>query len=328
MSAAHPPSPDIDAAILLEAADWLVLLQSSEVSERERTRLARWCERSAAHAAAWARAQNMLGTLEFVPSRLAHDTLLRPGHAAMRRHALRMGVLAMALPAGWVAWRLAPWQEWSADLSTSTGEQRTLTLADGTRLVLNTGSSVNVLFTAAERRLTLVAGEILVTTSHRDPAAAPRPFIVDTANGSMRALGTRFSVRHTDTDTRLAVFTGAVQVRAAGGLGSAVAQVIVREGEQLRFTASAMEPAQPVEPGAALWERGMLLARDMRLDELTAELKRYHRGVLRCDPAVAGLTVSGAFPVTNTLASLDMLEKSLPVRVESVTPYWITLKAR
>ena len=102
----------------------------------------------------------------------------------------------------------------------------------------------------------------------------------------------------------------------------------MRAGEQSAFTAAAIQPVRAVDASAAFWERGLLLARDMRLDDLVAELARYHRGVLRCDPAVAGLTVSGAFPVTDTLASLDMLEKSLPVRIGSATSYWLTVKPR
>jgi len=61
---------------------------------------------------------------------------------------------------------------------------------------------------------------------------------------------------------------------------------------------------------------------------LVAELARYHRGVLRCDPAAADLTVSGAFPVADTEASLALLAKSLPVRIGRATSYWITVQAR
>ncbi|MFC4620985.1 FecR domain-containing protein [Comamonas nitrativorans] len=314
-------APDIPAAILLEAADWLVLLQSGEATVQDHARLERWCQHSPAHAAAWERAQGMLGTFRQVPPKLGHGTLLRP--ARPRRRQFLLGLAAV--PAGLLAWRLLPWQEWRADLATGPGQQQTLTLADGSQLVLNTRSALNVAFTAAERRLTLVAGEILVTTSHQDPSPAPRPFIVGTVHGSMRALGTRFTVRRAQDATHLTVLEGAVEVRPADGGQPA----IVRAGEQIGFTAAAAQSVQPVDvASAALWERGLLLARDMRLDELVAELARYHSGVLRCDPAVAGLTVSGAFPVTDTLASLDMLEQSLPVRIGSVTPYWLIVKPR
>lgn len=318
-------SSDIDPVILREAADWLVRLQSGGVGEREEAALARWQQLSPAHRAAWRRAEDLLGTLGRLPPTLGHDTLLRPRHSRRRR---LLGVLALTGPASWLVWRLAPWQEWRADLATGTGERATHTLGDGTRLVLNTRSAVNILFTTNERRLTLVAGEILITTSRHDPSATPRPFVVDTTQGSLHALGTRFVVRkgadHDGSVIRLAVLEGAVEVRPAGGRQA----VLVRAGEQTTFDKSVVAPSQAADEGAALWERGLLLARELRLDALVAELARYFRGIVRCDPSVAAMTVSGAFPVADTIACLDMLVQSVPIRVASITPYWLTIRPR
>lgn len=314
------PVPDIEQSILDEAADWLVLFQSGEAGDHDRARLARWRERSPAHEAAWRRAEDILITFRNVPSRLGRETLARvPGPG--RRQVLAL--LALAVPGAWLAWRHTPWREWSADLRTATGAQKTISLTDGTRLVLNTASAVDVSFTATERRIALVAGEIFITTG-QDPSPTPRPFIVRTAQGSLRPLGTRFNVRRFDDGTRVAVFEGAVEV---GPLES-TQTVVVHAGEQMNFTAGATQPVQPADASAALWERGMLLAQDMPLGRLVAELGRYHRGVLRCDPAVAGLTVSGSFSLTDIPASLALLEKSLPVRIGRATSYWITVQAR
>lgn len=313
-------TPDIDHTILEEAADWLVLLQSGEATDHDKTKLARWRQRSPAHEAAWQRAEDILATFEQVPSRLGRETLSRLCNPGRRQ---LLALLALAAPAAWMLYRHTPWQGWTADFHTATGEQKTVTLADGTRLVLNTATAVDVAFTAAERRLALVAGEILITTA-KDPSRTPRPFIVRTAQGSLRALGTRFTVRRLDDRTRVAVFEGAVEVRPAASTQAAV----VRAGEQMAFTVGSLQAAQPADESAALWEQGMLLARDMRLDVLVAELARYHRGVMRCDPAAADLTVSGAFPVADTEASLALLEKSLPVRIGRATSYWITVQAR
>ena len=322
MTVLHSPESNIDPAILLEAADWLVLLQSGEATENDRVALAHWRARSPAHDAAWRRAENMLGTFDQVPPKLGRDTFLHLGNPS-RRQVLRLGLLALAMPAAWLTWRHSPWQEWVADLRTATGEQKLIDLNDGTHLVLNTTSAVNVAFTAAERRLVLLAGEILVTTGH-DPSPAPRPFIVQTAHGNLRALGTRFTVCHLVDSTRIAVFEGAVEIHPAVSIQTTV----LRAGEQMIFTGLDMQPAQPVETSTTLWEHGMLLARDMHLGELVAELNRYHRGVLRCDPAVASLAVSGAFPVNDIPASLALLETTLPVRISRTTPWWITVQAR
>ena len=70
----------------------------------------------------------------------------------------------------------------------------------------------------------------------------------------------------------------------------------------------------------------MLLAIDMPLGTLTEELGRYRSGVVRCDPAVADIVVSGAFSLRDTDASLALLQKTLPVRVQQLGPWWVTIK--
>jgi transmembrane sensor len=66
----------------------------------------------------------------------------------------------------------------------------------------------------------------------------------------------------------------------------------------------------------------------MRLADLLDELGRYRAGVLRCHPGVAGLTVSGAFPLRDTDASLRLLQETLPVTVSRLTGYWVTVEPR
>ncbi|MDP0978008.1 FecR family protein, partial [Klebsiella pneumoniae] len=77
------------------------------------------------------------------------------------------------------AYRHKPWQPWTADQHTAIGEQRHLTLPDGTRLLINTDSSLNIAFSEHVRRIELLQGEVMITTA-KDPAPAHRPFIVQT----------------------------------------------------------------------------------------------------------------------------------------------------
>jgi len=312
-----------DAAVLEEAAGWLVRFQSETLSAADRAAFERWRGRSAAHAAAWARVEDMLRSFGQVPPELGARTLRqldRPG----RRQALR-GVAGLLLlgPAAWLAWRELPWHEWSADARTATGEQRRMQLADGTRLLLNTATAVDIQYTAEQRVIWLRAGEILLTTG-KDPAPVHRPFIVRTAQGSVQALGTRFMVRDERDGIRVAVFEGAVAIRPA----ASDAQRVLRAGQQTVFDAERIEPESAADAALVSWEDGMLAARNWRLADLVAELARYRRGFLRCDPAVAELRVSGAFPLNDTDAGLRLLEKTLPVRIQRMTPYWVTVAAR
>lgn len=316
-------NPSIDPLILGEAADWMVQLQSGSATDEDRRAIAQWQARSAQHAQAWQRAEAILGDFNSVPGAIAGDTLKRIGrkHTLGRRQAL--GLLLLAGPATWLAYRLKPWQAWTADQHTAIGEQRPLSLPDGTQLLINTNSSLNIAFTDQVRRIELLKGEVMITTA-KDPAPSHRPFIVQTRHGTARALGTHFSVRVGEQRSRVAVIDGAVEMLPAQASGG----VIVKAGEQSAFGSDGVAAVEALDNSALTWQSGMLLAQQMRLADLLEELGRYRAGVLRCDASVAGLTVSGAFSLRDTDASLRLLQQSLPVSVSSLTGYWVTIEAR
>lgn len=312
-------SIQVDTALLTEAADWLVRMQEGGLSAAERALFEQWQTRSASHAAAWERAQTVLQAFSQLPARSGHDVLDKLGRQDRRRALRRMGLTMLAAPAAWVAWRELPWGVWTSDVNTGVGERKTLMLPDGSQLVLNTGSAVRIEFSASERRLRLMAGEILVTTA-AEHNTAYRPFIVQTPQADVRALGTRFSVRLQGDDTLVAVFQHAVEVRPHGSIEA----TRLEAGEEGRFSAD--DPLQPVakgSPSAPSWEHGMLAVQNMPVAQFIAELGRYRRGWLRCDPAIAGLRISGAFPLDDTDASLAMMTRTIPVKVRYVTRYWL-----
>ncbi|QJI38440.1 FecR domain-containing protein [Pseudomonas sp. ADAK13] len=314
-------SQSIDPLILGEAADWMVQLQSGSATDEDRRAIAQWQGRSAQHAQAWQRAEAILGDFNTVPAAIAGETLKRIGRKKPLGRRQALGLLLAAGPATWLAYRQLPWQQWTADQHTAIGEQKNLTLPDGTRLLINTGSSLNIAFSEQVRRIELLKGEVLITTA-KD--AAHRPFIVQTRHGTARALGTRFSVRVGEQRSRVAVTEGAVELlpeHASQG-------VIVKAGEQGAFSADGVAAVEPLDVSALTWENGMLLAQHMRLADLLDELGRYRAGMLRCHDSVANLTVSGAFSLRDTDASLHLLQETLPVKVSSVTGYWVTVEPR
>jgi len=330
----------INSEILAEAADWLTHLQSCEFTEQDHTKLKQWQQQSTMHQAAWQRAESVLGTFNKVPALLGRNTLSQADNIS-RRHALKtFALVLMTTPALYLTYQQKPWQEWQADLRTNTGERLSKTLSDGTRIVLNTNTSLNIAFSATERRITLLEGEILITTGNESinevltnknssqTHTTKRPFIVSTSQGNMRALGTRFSVRQLKGDrenlTQLSVFESAVEITPANTQN----KVVVQSGEQRLFSNTNIQAAQPINEDALLWEKGMLLAKNMPLGELVNELSRYRSGILRCDAKVANIIVSGAFNINNPQVSLDLLEKTLPIKISGITHWWLTVKAK
>lgn len=304
--------------LLEEAADWVIRLRYETTDAATRRAFERWLAQGEAHAQAWARAEQVLGVFEGLPAPIGHRVLRatrkRQGRRTVLRAALGLGVLA---PAGWMAWREAP--AWRADLRTAAGEQLTRLLDDGTQLVLNSGSAVDLRYGAGERRLVLVAGEVLVTTG-QESQAAYRPFVVQTPQGEVEALGTRFSVRLTHDRTEVMVFEHAVLARPARST-----PLRIDAGQRSSFTLGQTGALAPVDDSATLWAQGMLVVRDQRLADVVAELARHRPGFLRCAPEVADLRVSGALSLRDTDAALQALSERLPITVQRVTRYWVSV---
>lgn len=311
----------IDPLVLEQAADWLMQLHAGAASTQLRCECERWRASDPEHARAWRRAEALLGKLGGLPPALAMPALDR-SRASDRTSARRAALLKLAALLAVVpgAWLLAERQGWRHDYQTATGERRDIELADGSRISLNTATTLDVQFDGAQRLLTLRRGEIAV---HTASDAQRRPFFVATAEGRLEALGTVFSVRQEEGRTMLAVRESRVRVQARSG-----AQHLIAAGSQVAFTAAAIGEPRALDAGALAWQRGMLLADAMRLHDFALELGRYRPGIVRCDPRVANVRVSGAFPITDTDAALVMLVSTYPVVARTrLGGYWLTLDA-
>jgi len=332
MSTAAPVSElaPLERSVARRAAHWLMLVHCGDATPADLDACRRWRAADPEHERAWQRAESVqqkFGTL--APDLAMHALGRKRRHA--RRAALNTLVLLMTVgPAVYAGWRTQALPDWAADAHTAVGRQRALTLADGTQIRLNTDSAVDIRFTARERLVVLRRGEILVETGpdHDRAGTWHRPFIVATDSGRMRALGTRLVVRHdagAGGGTRIAVLQGAVEIAPAGTGG---AHLVLAAGQQTRFDAGVIDPPQAADRHVDGWTRGMLFASDMALDQFIAELGRYQRGLLRCDPAVARLRISGAFQLARIDAVLAALPHTLPVSVVYRTRYWVTVLPR
>ncbi|MHC8308988.1 FecR domain-containing protein [Pseudomonas sp. GT1P32] len=313
----------IDPQVLDEAAEWLMRISEGDLDDAERAEWECWRVSSPERSRAWGRAQLLQSKLGGLPPSLAMSALDRPSNPERRVALGKLAMMLAVLPAGWGSWKLVESQQWSADYRTAVGQQRELTLADGSRITLNTDSAIDVLFDARQRLINLREGEILVQTA---PDAAPqsRPFLVTTRQGRMQALGTRFTVRELQARTQLAVLDGAVRVELPGGNG--VTPLIVNAGQRTDFSSQAFGLLNPVDRSVSAWAQGMLMADNMRLADFIAELARYRKGFVRCDPAIADLRISGAFPISDTQRTLNMLVQTYPVLATGhLSGYWVTL---
>jgi transmembrane sensor len=314
-------SRPVSAQVLDAAIAWQLSLDSASALEREE--FAKWHAAHEEHARAW-RQLGMLVQRFSVASGPARSALLQ-SREGIRRRVRKLGngmasVVAVIGLALFVGERYLPVDYWLADQRTATGEQRTIRLADGTLINLNTHSALDVRFDAKQRRVVLQEGEILIETGHGDP----RPFIVETRDGSMRALGTRFLVKREDEGTRLSVLQSAVAAHPE----SSAEERILHEGEQVLMRADGLGPNLAVNLGADAWTRGMLVVDNARLEDLVKEIGRYRPGHLGVTPEVADLRITGSFPLRDTDLALNALLPTLPVQIEQHTQWWVTVAAK
>ncbi|GAB7532721.1 fec operon regulator FecR [Pseudomonas sp. 3A(2025)] len=298
---------------LRDAAQWYARLGAAPHCNDTRQRWSAWQQQDAVHQWAWQRLEALHAQMQGLPAPLTRETLLQGGIGTGRRAVLKGLMIGLGVAGtGWAGYREAP--VWLADLRTGTGERRSLSLDDGTRLTLNTASAVDIRYDAGQRLIVLRAGEILVET-----AKDSRPLSVRSAQGTMRALGTRFGVRQYAGHTELSVLEHDVAVSN----GFDRHERIVHAGQRLGFDNSPLAESQPLEANPMAWRNGRLVIDNWRLDRVLDELQRYRPGVIQCASEVAGLRLSGAFPLDDTNQTLLAIAEVLPVRVQTHTRFWV-----
>ncbi len=349
MSASHTPSPrnsvsgqpplaegpPIGDTTTTEAAQWLTMLMSGEMTESDYQRWRQWRTAHPDHERAWQHIEMTTTQLEELEpdtpyenlSPIVHPTDTDPSGSSGRRKALGALLwLGTATATTLLASRTHTWRQANADYRTGTGEQREIYLADETRILLNTRSAIDVAFDPQRRLIRLITGDILVTTgSAPNQNTDPRPFIVETAEGHIWALGTCFMVSQQQERTRVAVLKNAVEIAPADTSGW---QYILPTGQQLSFMRHApVSAAAPLSESTLAWIHGQIIADNLRLGDFITDLERYRSGLLHCDPAVAELRLSGVFLLEDTDRILATLPGILPVQIRLRTRYWVTVEA-
>lgn len=302
---------------LRSASHWYAVLSEGRANPQQEARWQQWYQQHRDHQWAWQQVENLRQQMGQLPGPLTSRTL--NDSRLTRRQVLKGVLLLLAAGGGWQMWNSELAEGLRADYRTAKGLPRRQTLNDGTLLMLNTDSAADVRFDDRQRLIHLRYGEIAITTA-RD--RQQRPFRVQTRDGLLTALGTEFTVRQLTRETRLTVQQHAVEVALPDGQ-----RTIIHAGESLWFTRDAFSRLQPLNSSDASWTQGILSFRDRPLREVIATLSRYRPGVLRCDPAVAGLRLSGTFALGDSDAILHIIAQTLPVKLQFATRYWVTVVA-
>lgn len=310
-----------------QAAEWMIRLHEGDLSEAQRLEFECWKRQGPQYAASAARMQEVIGRMQTLrtrkgPAKAALDAAFadtrKPRRFKQAGRALLL-VCCLALPAAALLNSSYP-QQWMADISTGPRDWKTVHLQDQSTLTLSGTSAVNLHFDARERRIELLQGEVLVEVAH-DPA---RPFIVQTAQGSLRALGTRFVVRRQQDATVLTMLESRVAAQSANGQQT----LEVAAGTQAVIHKDTVQLAGTVDPLSIneAWRRHQLVVENLPLADVLDEIARHRPGHVRFDrAALANLRVSAVLPLNDTDKALQLIAETLPVKVQSFSPWLIVV---
>lgn len=365
-----------------EAAEWLVEVRIGDIDAAARARLDAWFRLSPEHIRAFLELSNIweegadqevsraFSTAELIVRAQAAETNVvvldtgpqaeltahtatasdTPGASRGQRerwgmHRLAASIAFLAIVVG----ALTLYRPWLPTYTTGIGEQRTITLPDGSRVELNALSRIRVRFSKQERDIALLDGQALFYVA-KD---AGRPFVVTSGEAHVRAVGTQFDVyRKSGGTTAVTVIEGRVAVLAGSpevggtalpqGVGTASSAretdssqtgvvalpnlsfpgaspgVLVSAGQQVIVTARQISKPEKADTAAAIaWTQRELVFDETPLTDVAAEFNRYNdKPLVVSDASLKDFHVTGVFSSTDPSSLLKFLRAQKGIRVQ------------
>lgn len=318
--AVERPTPEI----LAQAAAWIANLHDDDRGEKLEAGFRRWLAADPRHRTAFEMANEMWNDTELWPKSAVPAASPRVwstfapaatlAAAACVGAALLLGALLYFRGSG---------------VATDVGEQRSLTLEDGTRVSLNTNTRIRIDYDDAVRKVRVESGEALFEVAKRPD----RPFVVVAGERQITALGTAFVVRRDRQEVTVTLVEGKVQVATVGSIaetreaGSKVA--VLSAGDRLTLTeAGQAKRDRPVVASAVAWQRGQVVFDRTSLADAAMEMNRYSSVKMEVEGAAAErLLVTGVFRAGDSESLAQAMAESY--RLEMVSePRRIVLKER
>lgn len=306
------------ATAVKQAIQWMLRLRESGHDPALQQECRQWRTAHYEHEQAWQRVIHLHQDLDLraVPGAgLALQTLENSQRRLHRRQALKLlGGAAMVGTATWVGKDLDTVDAWTSDYATGTGERRSFTLPDGSLMQLNTRSAVDLAFNEQQRMVRLKQGELMIACNPQ------RSLLVETRDALLEGFEGRFVVRQDSDCTQVSVSHGRVAIHRPGQLQW------IESGQNWRLDALGKHRLEQVAMDAMAWTEGLIITRDMRLFDFLAQVSRYRHGYLGCSDDIADLRLSGVFRLEDPEQLLQLLPRTLPVRLRQRTRWWVRVE--
>jgi transmembrane sensor len=308
-----------------EAATWIWRMDSATVDAGDRQAFDAWLRQDPRHRRAAAELSAVWGALDGLAEAKRGEkiaTFTNAAKPALLPSTQRWWFAAAAMLAAIAVG--AMWLQKGSELqtlATAVGQQRDVTLADGSIVTLNTNTIVETDLRRRTREIYLRKGEAHFQVAHD----RSRPFLVHAGDAVVRAVGTAFEVRvMTDQHVDVVVDEGRVEVRATAQepVSQKLPATTVRAlnaGERLS-TASrdfAVVPITAQQLSSELaWREGAIIFDGEPLSEAIAEIERYTDArIIVSDPQIAALRVGGRFRTGDVQEFFNALQTALPVSI-------------
>ena len=340
MLKSDPQSP-IPNDVLEQASAWILRLEDHPVNEPLLKQHREWLQSSAEHQRAWAQAcrvWDMAGQTEHGTSALMqatdigpanhHDNVIsiRPeqktGYASAGSSPSRLrsvfGWATAAAAAVFMLLGAQPMMFWlKADVATGAGQMQTVTLEDGSNIVVGADSGLGYTISAQNRSVTLLKGEAWFDVAE-DPS---RPFIVNAGELSVSVTGTQFNVGITDRTLSVALAEGSVQIERNGAQQTSTLSPGQRYRLDLDSGHAEIVQIDPIQMGA--WRNHRLVVQDMPLADVVHTIDRYYSGVIHIwrSERVADVRITGVFDLSEPESALNTLVGSYDASLLELTPW-------
>jgi len=294
-----------------EAATWIARLHDEQPDPDLEAELQSWLGESEEHRRAFNRMTQVWERAGKIRMRACDNV-----SASHRGRRARFSPWAATMAASLVLVVFTAAYYWrDSALVTGVGQQQVRLLRDGTRVVLNTNTRIEVNYDEHVRRVRLIRGEAWFDVSKH----ATWPFLVSVGDQEIRALGTSFIVRHDDVqDLSVTLVDGRISVApfAKNDAVPSQAPQFLAPGERLvvaRHRAPAVD--RPELSRITAWKRGRVEFEDTPLEDATTEMNRYSTThVTVADAEVAQLRIGGAFRAGDSDEFVKIVTAALGLR--------------
>jgi transmembrane sensor len=316
-----------------EAEQWFVRLLEPHCPPGQRAEFERWRAADPAHAAAYREIEQLWKLSEAAvkdPAVMAaakRALLPEPRAHAPRRWfmpALAVGfAAAIALAVTLPRWLTPPAEPVGVAYTTSAGQQRTVTLTDGSSILLDTDTEVVVRYSERTRRVDLLRGQAQFSVQGNHAW----PFVVHAGAGTVTAVGTQFQVRLDDQVTEVALLKGKLAIATQPANGATQDASLIG-GQALSYDGSGqITPVHALDTQQTQgWKQGQLFVHNWRLADLLAEMNRYSDTKLQLDdPSLQSVRISGVFRTSDQKTLLMLLQQGWAIRSRRVSDTRIEL---